>query len=306
MAGPAARVASPEFENSSDQNQSAERPAVETLALGASGQGPIAGKDPRALQAMITQAFALLEEAADRPDDVAAPGALAKPPGGPRRLGAAAGSELRHTPSIASRALKTLAGLAIVVVVGVVPYQRLTALVSGEAYVDAPVYLVRAPADGIIRTGQLSVGALVARDVPLALIESPAGSAGDAAVVSTGDGKVWDVRVQPGDRVAKGDLIARVVGCSATSVVASVSESVYDRLQPGVPARFNFFGSDRFFTGKVANLLGGAGAGGDYAIAPFGLGGGAYRVAVALPDLGKVENCAVGRRGIVVFSPSAH
>jgi hypothetical protein len=265
---------------------------------------PLAGKDPRALQAMIAEAFAELEEAADREGDAALPATIQQPQP-VRRLGAAAGSELRHKPTVAGRLLKTISGIAIALVVGVVPFQRVTSLVSSEAYVDAPVYLVTAPADGVIRISQLSIGSLVMRDTPLALIEGPTGSAGDVAVVSGVKGKVWEVRFQSGDRVAKGDLLARVVGCSATSVIASVSEAVYDRLVPAMPARFNFYGSARFFNGRVAGLLGHSNGTGSLAIGPRGVDGADYRVAVAMPDLGAVENCDVGRRGVVVFNPPA-
>ena len=262
-------------------------------------------KDVRELQAMIEQAFALLDEAAEEEGGIAAPVPAVLPADKPRMLGAAAGSEIRYRSSWAGRLFKTFAGTAIVVAVGLIPLQRVTTLVSNQAYVDAPVYLLKAPAAGVFRKGQLTIGALVAHDVPLALIESPAGSAHDTAVVSAMDGKVWDVRFQSGERVAKGDLIARIVGCSATSVVASVSEGVYDKLLPGMPARFNFYGSDHFHRGTVGNLLGRSAASGDYAISPFQADSHDYRVVVSLPDLGALENCAVGRRGTVVFGRQA-
>ena len=55
-------------------------------------------------------------------------------------MGPAAGSELRHKQSLASRIFKTFAGTAIVVAVGLVPLQRVTTPTSNEAFVDAPVY----------------------------------------------------------------------------------------------------------------------------------------------------------------------
>ncbi len=263
-------------------------------------------KDVRELQGMIEQAFALLDEAAEVEGGIATALPAATGSDGPRTLGAAAGSELKYKPSWASRIFKTFAGTAILVAVGLVPLQRVTTLVSDEAFVDAPVHLVESPLSGVFRNGQLTIGRLVARGVPLALIESPAGSDSDAAVVSNADGKVWDVRVDSGDLVDKGDVIARIVGCSATSIVATVSEGTYDKLQPGMPARFSFYGSDHFHRGTVGNLLGHAAAtGGDYAIMPFRADTQAYRVRVSLPDLGAVEDCAVGRRGTVVFGSRA-
>ena len=271
-----------------------------------SGSPDLGGrKDVRALQDMIEQAFALLDEAAEEEGGVAAPVPAVASPDAPHALGAAPGSELKYKSTWAGRVFKTFAGTAIVVAVGLIPLQRVTTLVSSEAYVDAPVYLVRAPAAGVFKKGQLTIGALVARGVPLALIASPAGSNLDTAVVSGANGKVWDVLVASGVSVAKGDLIARIVGCSATSVVATVSEGTYDKLRPGMPARFNFYGSDHFHYGTVGNLLGHSIPASDYAIMPFQADSGAYRVLVSLPDLGAVEDCAVGRRGTVVFGRQA-
>ena len=256
------------------------------------------GKDVRELQALIEQAFRQLDQAADETAGVS-PSAPA-----PTVIGAAAGSELRYKSSLASRLLKTAAGLAIVFLVGIVPLQKVLAPVSNEAFVNAPIYLVHAPVAGVLRSsGQLAVGASVIAGVPLALIQSPDGSGNDAAVVSAGAGKIWEILAQAGDTVAKGDVIARVVGCSAASVTASVSELVYDRLSPGMAARFNFFGSDRFYDGKVANLLGHASPTGNDAISPANFTRDDYRVVISVPDLGTIDGCAVGRRGAVVFNP---
>jgi len=99
--------------------------------------------------------------------------------------------------------------------------------------------------------------------------------------------------------------VLRVVGCSAVSVSAAVSETVYDQLKSGTPARFNFYGDSAFYYGTVANLFGHAVPTGDYAITPASLAADAYRVVVSLPTLGAVPDCAVGRRGEVVFDPAA-
>ncbi len=272
-------------------------------------RGPVSNlgdrKDVRELQNMIEQAFALLDEAADRESGAAPHEPAVAMPQGLRALGAPPGSELRYRSSWAGRIFKTFAGTAIIVAVGLVPLQRVTTLVSNEAYVDAPVYLLKSPADGVFKRAQLTVGSLVAPGVPLALIESPSGSIHDTAVVASTSGKVWDVKFQPGDQVAKGDVIARIVGCSASSVVATVPEGTYDKLSPGMPARFSFYGSNHFHYGTVGNLLGHSATTGGYAITVLQSDARAYRVAVSLPDLGAVEDCAVGRRGTVVFGQQA-
>lgn len=256
--------------------------------------------DVRELQAMIERSFSLQHD--DDGDAAADPAAM---PGTGVVLGPAPGSELKYQPTFIGRFFKTFAGTAVIVMVGLVPLQRATTPVSSAAYVDAPVYALRAPADGVFSTGQLIVGARVARGVPLAMVANPTDSSQDAAVVSGGGGKVWDVLFQSGDLVSKGDVIARVVGCSAAHVTAGVSEFVYDQLRPGTPARFNFFGSTRFYEGQVANLLGHGGDADGAAISSAAVPADDFRVVISMPTLGVIDDCAVGRRGAVVFSPKA-
>ena len=262
---------------------------------------PGAASDVRELQAAIERAFVLLDEVAERDDD---PDAAVLPFKERRQsqaiIGAAAGSELRHRRSFSSLLLKTVAGLAIIFLVGLVPLQKALTPASSEAFVNAPLYLVYAPATGMVRSVDRDVGSLIATGQPLATIRA---NGADVPVVSAGGGKVWEVLVQPGQQVKAGDLMARVAGCSASSVSASVSEGVYDKLSPGMPARFNFFGSSRFYYGTVANLLGHSDGGGNFAISPASVTRGAYRVIVALPGLQTIDNCAVGRRGAVLFNP---
>ncbi len=260
-----------------------------------------APNEVRELQAAIERAFVLLDEAADRDDD---PEVTALPFRDRRSstavIGAAAGSEIRYRRSFSSLLLKTVSGLAIVFLVGLVPLQKALTPVSSEAFVNAPLYLVYAPATGVVTSIERDVGAAISADQPVAVIQAQGGSS--IPVVSAGGGKVWEMRVAPGEMVTAGDVIARVVGCSASSVIASVSEGVYDKLSPGTLARFNFFGSNRFYLGTVANLLGHTEGAGNLAISPVTFTRGAYRVVVAMPTLA-IDNCAVGRRGSVVFNP---
>ena len=258
-------------------------------------------KDVRELQAMIERAFALLDEAANQEAGPAQASEPAAQPAAPAHaLGAPPGSELKYNRSIGGRVLKTLAGLAIVAIVGLIPLQRVMTPVSNEAFVNAPVYTLRAPVDGIVDAGALAVGTRVGRGAPVATIQAINAAGQGAPVVSSASGKVWDVLVQPGSKVTKGDVVARVVSCSATSVVASVSEPVYDKLAPGMAARFNFFGSDRFYYGTVAALLGHATTAADTTTAAE-LAPNTYRVVVSMPNLGAIADCAIGRRGSVVF-----
>jgi predicted deacylase len=258
-------------------------------------------KDVRELQAMIERAFALLDEVADKETPPAHANEPAPQPAAPAHaLGAPPGSELKYRSSIGGRVLKTLAGLAVVGIVGLIPLQRVMTPVSNEAFVNAPVYTLRAPVDGVVDAGPLAVGAQVGRGAAVATIQTTEAAGQGTPVLSNAGGKVWDMLVQPGSKVAKGDVVARVVSCSATSVVASVSEPVYDKLTPGMAARFNFFGRNRFYYGTVATLLGHATAAADVAT-PAELAPNTYRVVVSMPSLGTIEDCAIGRRGSVVF-----
>ena len=80
-----------------------------------------------------------------------------------------------------------------------------------------------------------------------------------------------------------------------------MAQTVYDQLAPGMLARFNFYGTDKFYDGTVANLLGHS-APVNLAISPDGVANRAYQVTVSMPGLGTVPNCPIGKRGEVVFN----
>jgi multidrug resistance efflux pump len=206
---------------------------------------------------------------------------------------------VKSATTVGRRTLKTVVGLAVALVIGVLPLQKLLTSASTEAFVNAPVITVAAPAAGYLRSDGLAVGAHVERDQVLGIV------AGDVAspLLSPTTGKVWEIMVGHGDRVAAGQPVLRVVGCAAASISAAVSETVYDQLRPGTPARFNFYGDDTFYYGTIANLFGHAAPTGDLAISPASLARDAFRVVVSLPALGTIPDCAVGRRGEVVFNP---
>jgi HlyD family secretion protein len=262
------------------------------------------GKTVHELHSLIEEAMGLLakereSEAVARPVDEA--------PADKRVLGAPPGSEIRYASSLASRVFKTIVGLAVAFVAGVVPLKGILTPSSTEAFVNAPLYSVRAPVDGRFVSDKLIVGAPVAPGERLGEIERTVGANGSAAALPltiANAGKVWDVLIPSGFSVARGDEIARIVACSAASVTAAVPETVYDKLSSGMPARFHFFGSDFYFAGRVANMLGRSAPAGNLAIPPASLTADTYRVIVAVPDLGAIPNCAVGRRGEIIFGKS--
>ena len=215
------------------------------------------------------------------------------------QLGAATGSEIRHKVSLTSRLVKTVLGLAAALLFMVVPLKNVLTATSTEAYVNAPLLLVRAPAAGTFVSDN-PIGARVAKHDTLGFIALIDGGE-SVPIVALGSGKIWDVLVPSGSDVAAGQEIAHIAACTTASVVATVSETIYDRLAPGMAARFNFYGSDRFYLGTVANLLGRSASVPNLAISPGTLEGGAYRVIVSVPDLGAIPNCAIGKRGEIVF-----
>ncbi len=121
--------------------------------------------------------------------------------------------------------------------------------------------------------------------------------------------RVWEVLATPGEQVNRGQDLVRLLSCGAAVVTANVSESVYNRLHAGMPARFLPRGKDEGLPGTIVNLTGMAGASSNYAIDPSALRKEPYRVTVAVPRLAVTDDCAVGRTGRVVFgtagAPSA-
>jgi biotin carboxyl carrier protein len=255
------------------------------------------GKSVQELQKLVEEALVLLSRESD---DGAVVSEQVETSARAPVLGAASGSAVGRKSTRTSRIVKTVIGLAIAFVVGLVPLKMVLTTASTEAFVNAPLSILRAPADGTLVGADLTIGSRVDQNNPLAYIEPPNGAA-RIPITAPNAGKIWETLVPSGATVVQGQEIARIVACSAASITASVSETVYDRLAPGTPARFNFYGSDQFYSGTVANLLGHGASAENLAISPASLASDAYRVIVSIPDLGAIPNCAVGRRGEVVF-----
>jgi len=121
----------------------------------------------------------------------------------------------------------------------------------------------------------------------------------EADLISPVAARVWEVLVSPGEEVRRGQDLVRLLDCSGVLVTTAVSESVYNRLQLGDPARFRFTGGDTDYPGRVIRLSGLAAPPDNLAIQPTALNG-AYRATVSIPAFGGAS-CAVGRTGKVVF-----
>jgi multidrug resistance efflux pump len=122
----------------------------------------------------------------------------------------------------------------------------------------------------------------------------------DVTVSLPVSGRIWEVLTAPGEQVRVGQELLKILDCSAALVTANVTESVYNRLRVGAPARFHpTDGGD--MQGTVVNLTGLAAAPANFAILPSALNRGGYRVTVEVPALATDGSCAVGRTGRVVF-----
>ena len=122
-----------------------------------------------------------------------------------------------------------------------------------------------------------------------------------AAVVAPARGSVWEVLTAPGEQVRRGQELMRVLDCGGAMVTATVSESVYNRLRVGAPARFQPRDGGDDLAGNVISLTGSSTAPANFAILPSALARGAYHVTVSVPGLANAQTCDVGRTGRVVF-----
>jgi multidrug resistance efflux pump len=114
-------------------------------------------------------------------------------------------------------------------------------------------------------------------------------------------GRVWEVLTAPGEHVARGQDLLRLLDCTSAVVTANVSESVYNRLQVGSPATFRPSSGGEDYPGTIVNLTGIAGAPANFAIIPSTLVKEAYHVTVAVPKIAEGDDCGVGRTGRVIF-----
>ncbi|MEM1344176.1 MAG: HlyD family efflux transporter periplasmic adaptor subunit [Pseudomonadota bacterium] len=127
-----------------------------------------------------------------------------------------------------------------------------------------------------------------------------------AAVVGANvNGRLWMLSAADGEDVQAGQEIARLVDCTSTVVTLSVSESVYNRLSLGMPARFRAADDGRVFQGEILRLAG-SGAREVYnhlAVAPSRLHLERYDVTLSVPELRRdpTLGCAIGRTGRAFF-----
>ena len=176
----------------------------------------------------------------------------------------------------------------------------------GDSYNDRPQSLQRAD-DLALRLNELGAD-IDHRQARLALLRTELvgekerySERSAASLASPVRGSVWEIMTAPGESVARGQDLVRLLDCSGLVVTATVGETAYNHLRIGDPARFRFRGESKDYEGRIMGLTGVATAAANLAIQPSALAKEPYRVTVAVPELAKVGQCGVGRTGRVTF-----
>jgi multidrug resistance efflux pump len=126
-----------------------------------------------------------------------------------------------------------------------------------------------------------------------------------ADVAATVQGRIWETLTANGEEVRQGQDLLRVLDCAGAVVTATVSESTYNKLWVGQPAKFQLRGMSKEYAGSVAGLTGLTAAGSNYAIDQTALTREPYHVTIAVPALAGRQDCNVGRTGNVTFDTSS-
>lgn len=124
-----------------------------------------------------------------------------------------------------------------------------------------------------------------------------------SALEANVSGLVWDYLAVSGETVQRGQDLLRLVDCDSAIVTLSVTERVYNGIEPGSSASFRMNGSGRLLQGTVTRVAG-SGAAAVYdnlAIAPSERHVGRFDVTLDVPALREDPQlrCLVGRTGRV-------
>jgi multidrug resistance efflux pump len=180
----------------------------------------------------------------------------------------------------------------------------------GDSYNDRPDSAQRAQ-EMQMRVGDLA-SELRTRDAQIARLRNDIAdeaarfkNRSDIEVALPVSGRVWEVLTAPGEHVARGQDLLRILDCASAVVTANVTESIYNRLQVGSPATFRPSAGGPDLPGSVVNLTGASGAPGNFAILPSSLSKEPYHVTVAVPRIAEGAECGIGRTGRVIFDKGA-
>ena len=114
-------------------------------------------------------------------------------------------------------------------------------------------------------------------------------------------GRVWELLTAPGEHVAAGQDLIRVLDCSSLVVNANVDESVYNQLEVGDPVKFRpSDGDGESYDGVIVNLTGASTAQANLAIPLASIHKTLFYVTISAPGL-LAQGCPVGRTGSVTF-----
>jgi hypothetical protein len=126
-----------------------------------------------------------------------------------------------------------------------------------------------------------------------------------ADVTATVQGRIWETLTANGEEVQAGQELLRVLDCAGAVITATVSESIYNKLWVGQPAKFQLRGMSEEYSGSVAGLTGLTVASSNFAIDQSALTREPYHVTIAVPELAARQECNVGRTGRVTFDTSS-
>ena len=137
-----------------------------------------------------------------------------------------------------------------------------------------------------------------------------AGAAGGRVVLrATGSGRIWNIAVNQGQFVRRGDTLLEMADCGRLLVNASGAERKYAEIRRGDTASFHLEGQDRTWSGTVS-WAGAAGRGmlanSQVAFRPQTPEAARYGFMVTLEDTPDLRSsCPVGAPGRITFGPSS-
>jgi multidrug resistance efflux pump len=120
-----------------------------------------------------------------------------------------------------------------------------------------------------------------------------------AEMIAPAKGRIWETPVSPGQQVHRGQEVLRVLYCDRPLITALVSESVFNKLQVGSPARFLPRADQQELEGRIIRLSRVSPS--NLAIQTSAAARESYHVVVSVPKLADGEGCLVGRTGRLKF-----